>query len=129
MKALLTPTFLLLLTSASFAQTVVGTDTISSKAVTPWMASSGVYAGSYHFGFSECESNVELKVKNGVVTATKEYTDMSGEGKNFKMHNVTKKFTHVRIVGNKFYSDQATGEFVVAKDGKNKAHGLKVYKS
>jgi hypothetical protein len=78
---------------------------------------------SKSFGFSECESSFDLSIKAGTVTASKEYTDMSDAA---KMHNVKKRFTHVRIAGSRFFSDQANGEFVYFTEGKKKYRGLKI---
>ena len=127
MKALLLPLFLLLSTACFGQKTYLGIDPVPALRVAPWVAKSpAAYVGSYHFGFSECESTLVLRVNHGGVTATKQYTDVSNAA---KIHEVAQKFTHVRLVGNKFYSDQATGEFVTVKDGSTPVPGLKIYKS
>ena len=109
-------------TTAS-AQAVVGIEALSAKEIKPWLvASPNAYAGAYHFGFSECESVFDLHISKGVATATKASTDM------VKMRQVTKVFTHVRIVGNKFYSDQVNGEFVTFAEVEGSTRGLKIYK-
>ena len=122
--------FLLLSTSVLFgwatasAQAVVGIEMLSAKEIKPWVAASpSAYAGSYHFGFSECESVFDLHISKGVDNAAKTYTPNMSD-----MRLVTKKFTHVRIIGNKSYSDQATGEFVIFAEIEGGTHGLKIYK-
>ena len=124
MKALLPLIFLLLTSLVLSAQTVVGIEPISSKEVRPWIVKvPSAYSGTYHFGFSECESTFELQIKKGAISASKTYTQIPS------MRLVTKKFSNVRIIGNKFYSDQGNGEFVVGDLDESSGHGLKIYKS
>lgn len=123
MKTLWLLACLLTALSAS-AQTVIGVEPIASKMVKPWQVKSfNSYSGAYHFGFSECEAVFNLKIKNGVATASKTYFDMPA------MRQIVKKFSRVRIVSNKFYSDQANGEFVSGEFGDGSTHGLKIYNS
>ena len=123
MKLLLLPALLLFGWMTASAQVVVGIEALSAREIKPWLAASlSAYAGSYHFGVSECESTFEVRISKGVATATKTFTDM------VKMRLSTKAFTHVRIVGNKFYSDQANGEFVTFAEVEGSTHGLKIYK-
>ncbi len=105
------------------AQAVIGTELLAAEEIKPWIAASAnAYVGSYHFGLSECESIVTISIRNGVTTATRQYTDIK------EMHLVTKLLTHVRIAGNKFYSDQMSGEFVLFTEVEGRTRGLRVAK-
>ena len=121
MKTLLLFAVVLLGCKAAAAQVVVGIEPLAANEIRSWVATlASDYAGSYHFGFSECESTFNLHTSKGIATATKQSTDMA------TMRQITKVFTHVRIAGNKFYSDQANGEFVTFAVVEGSARGLKI---
>lgn len=99
---------------------------ISRKSLTPLNVQSiADYAGLYKFGFSEDESELMIIVSDSIVVAQVSfYTWDEPTG---KFNDTFRTFTGVRIVGNKFFSDQTNGEFVIYKDGSGTCAGLLVY--
>ena len=99
---------------------------VGKQSIQPWQAKApDAYSGTYHFGFSEGESLFTLKVGNGAATASRQYTEFD---KNGQTHEITRLFTHVRIVSNDFFSDQTNGRFVAVGTGRNRTYGLLVFK-
>ncbi|NLR95131.1 YARHG domain-containing protein [Flammeovirga sp. SR4] len=107
---------------------VIGFEQIENSKVTPWNPKLIIeYQYVYHFGESEAES--DLIITFGL---DKEYAQIksgkwSENGQRWISHY--ENLTNVRINGNKFYSDQTNGQFVIYNNGQEKIKGLKVYKS
>ncbi|WP_460503108.1 hypothetical protein [Hymenobacter agri] len=114
----------LLAAAPCFAQSVIGLETVPEKQIRKWLvASPRAYAGSYHFGFSENESSLTIQVNDGKVSAVLEryFFDSNGQAR-----QTAKAFTHIRIIGNSFLSDQAKGDFVAVGNGRNTSLGLRI---
>ncbi len=118
---------LLLFVSVSYGQTMLGMEAMPASAFTKWIASTPkAYEGVYHFGESEAESDFVLVVSGGIVTAQ----IRSGEWatKPERWRKVYQTLTNVRIVGNKFYSKETEGDFVLFTSDGKKTYGLRIGK-
>lgn len=112
---------------ASYGQTTFGMETIPASAFTRWVATTPkAYEGVYHFGESEAESDFALVVSGGIVTAQ----IRSGEWKTKpeRWRKAYQTLTNVRIVGNKFYSKETEGDFVIFISEGKKTYGLRIGK-
>lgn len=110
------------------AQTVMeGTEAIDAKSVRSWAVKDAAdYAGVYHFGVSEVESDFVLCVEpGGLLTAQITSSEWSEAAKQFIVH--FENLRNVRLVGNKFYADKLRGDFIryTNTDGQP-ARGLRV---
>jgi len=106
----------------------IGFQEIDDKKVSPWIAKSMLeYQQVYHFGESEMESDLIILVEKDRYVVQLKYGSWSLDGKSWVWQY--ENLTHVRIEGNKFYSDKTNGEFVFYHNGKEKIKGLKVYNS
>lgn len=116
----------LLLPGFCRAQTTIeSTEPIDAKLVRSWVVKDAAdYAGVYHFGVSEVESDFVLCVQpGGLLTAQVQSAHWSG--KRFLPDYTTLR--NVRIVGNTFYADHLSGDFIRYTDTDGKpAVGLRV---
>lgn len=118
---------LYLFTIASYGQTVLGMEAIPASAFTKWVAATPrAYEGVYHFGESEAESDFALVVSEGIVTA--QIRSGEWETKPERWRKVYQTLTNARIVGNKFYSKETEGEFVIFISEGKKTYRLRVGK-
>jgi hypothetical protein len=78
-----------------------------------------VYKGVYHFGESEAESDFVLVVSEESVSA--QIRSGEWQTKPERWRKVFQTLTNVRIVGNKFYSEETEGDFVtfISEGNKN----------
>lgn len=85
-----------------------------------------VHEGVYHFGESEAESDFVLVMSEGTVSAQ----ICSGEWqiKPERWRNVFQTLTAIRIVGNKFYSEETEDDFVTFISEGKKNYELRVGK-
>ena len=99
---------------------------IPTSAMTAWtVETTKSYAGTYKFGFSEGECELRLIIWDTIVIAqTSCYVADTTTG-GFK--DTFSNFTNVRIKGNKFFSDQTNGEFVIYQNEHGTVAGLFVY--
>lgn len=100
---------------------------MSAFAFTKWItATPKDYEGVYHFGESEAESDFALVISKGIVTAQ----IRSGEwvAKPERWRKIYRTLTNVRIIGNKFYSKETEGEFILFTSDEEKTYGLRVGK-
>jgi hypothetical protein len=107
---------------------MIGMEAMQASAFTKWIASTPkAYEGVYQFGESEAESNFALVVSGGIVTAQ----IRSGEWatKPERWQKVYQTLTSVRIVGNKFYSKEIEGDFILFTSDGKKTYGLRIGKS
>jgi hypothetical protein len=117
----------ILLPKVNSAQ-IMGFESIDTSKVSSWNVNTvDEYQSVYHFGDSELESDFLLihgniqwdgQIRSGI---------WADDGKSRK--SVYKNLTNIRIKGNKFYSNETNGEFVIYTDGQNDIKGLKVYTS
>lgn len=126
MKVLLSLLLAGLLPGFCHAQTTIeSTEPIDAKLVRSWVVQDAAeYTGVYHFGVSEVESDFVLCVQpGGLVTAQVQSAHWAG--KRFLPDYTTLR--NVRIVGNKFYADNLSGDFIRYTDTDGKpAVGLRV---
>lgn len=112
---------------ASYSQAVFGTEIIPTSALSKWTVDTPKsYAGIYHFGDSESESDFALIVNEGIVTAQICSGEWTKNPERWK--KVYQTLTKVRIVGTKFYSEETEGEFVTFLAEGKKVYGLKIKK-
>jgi hypothetical protein len=112
MKYLLALLLLILPFGRSQAQaTMVGMEAIDSQTIRSWVVKdSRAYAGVYHFGESEGESDFILCVEPGLITAQLVSGQWSKDGKQWLRHY--DNLQNVRLVGNKLTADQFSGDFI-----------------
>jgi hypothetical protein len=126
MRILLLCSSLSLSTLAAYGQTVFSMETVSVSAstITKWAAAMPkVYEGVYHFGESEAELDFVLVVSGGIVAA--QIRSGEWQKKPERWHEVFQTLTNVRIVGNKFYSEETEGDFVTFISEGKKNYGLR----
>ncbi|MDR1761785.1 MAG: YARHG domain-containing protein [Bacteroidales bacterium] len=99
---------------------------ISKNDLTAWNVDSiKEYEATYFFGISEGECDLRVIISDGIIVAqTSCYTPDSTTG---GLKDTFNTFTNVRIEGNKFYSDQTNGEFMIKKNQYGTVAGLFVY--
>lgn len=102
---------------------------IDSTKLTEWKVENiNEYEGVYFFGISEGESQFNLAIEKDTICAQIEYFEwvekIDGKGGPEPRFEL---FKNVRIVGNKFFSNIANGEFVIYNDGNEKIKGIKIY--
>ena len=88
----------------------------------PWIVDKlSEYEGCYRFGTDEKESAFYIIVTDSLIVAQNRYY-------NGNSLDSFKTFTNVKIVGDKFYSDQTNGEFVWYSESSGICAGLLIYK-
>ncbi len=99
---------------------------ISKNELTAWNVDSiKEYEATYFFGISEGECDLRVIISDGIIVAqTSCYTPDSTTG---GLKDTFNTFTNVRIERNKFYSDQANGEFVIRTHEHGTSAGLFIY--
>lgn len=113
--------------STSYGQTMLGMEAMPALAFTKWTASTPkAYEGVYHFGESEAESDFALVISGGIVTA--QIRSGEWENKPERWRKVYQTLTNVRITGNKFYSKETAGDFVLFDSDGKKTFGLRIGK-
>jgi hypothetical protein len=94
--------------------------------LTPWEVKSvQEYCGTYKFGISEGECELRLFVNDLVVIAQTSCFAIDPKSTGFR--DTFKTFSNASIKGNKFFSDQTNGEFVIYKNKNGTNAGLYVY--
>ncbi|MGI4874757.1 MAG: YARHG domain-containing protein [Janthinobacterium lividum] len=118
---------LLFMCFQGWSQTLVGVEPIADKDLRAWHEPSVAgYAGAYHFGMSEAESELVLVVSGGVMTAQIRSGGWAQHPERWQWHYQT--LTNVRVVGNLFYSTETTGRFVSFAGDSVTEYGLLVNK-
>ncbi|SNT40320.1 YARHG domain-containing protein [Ekhidna lutea] len=86
------------------------------------------YEGVYRFGWSEWESEFYLAIDGDLICAqVKDHEWINSDNEELRGWQSRYKNLHnVRIVGNKFYSDETNGEFVTYELKGEKINGLKL---
>jgi hypothetical protein len=102
-----------------------GDEVISKKSFSPWNADSPKdYSNLYHFGFSEGEGSLRIIVFDTTYVAQVTYYEWIED------HGFINKYRNlkdVRIQGNKFYSRETDGEFIIYEDENRTIKGLLIY--
>ncbi len=116
----------LLFSATALQGQMMGFDEIDDSKVSPWIPKFTIeYGGVYHFGDSELESNFILILGLADCYAQIESSNWSEDGRAWIQ--TYKNLTNVRIEGNKFYSDETDGEFVIYEGDQGRLKGLKVF--
>jgi hypothetical protein len=102
----------------------IGWDEIDESKLKPWTDHHSTYEYVYHFGFSEGESDLLILSQNNKLYAQIKEGSFSDDGMSFISNY--RNLTNVRVDGNKFLSDQYTGEFVFYNDGERDVPALKI---
>lgn len=100
---------------------IMSDEQIDESNIIAWTEDSKeAYEGAYFFGFSEVESQFTLSVDEDVVCAqVRSYEWVESEDDNIiGWKPVYENYTNVSIEGNKFFSDQSNGEFVLYNNQK-----------
>lgn len=118
----------LIVSQLSILGQIIGFEKIYDSKVTPWIPKLAIeYQNVYHFGDSEMESDFLLIIGPDSYYGQIKSGSFSEDGKVWIW--AYKNLTNIRIDGNKFYSDQTNGEFVIYDNGKEKIKGFKIYDS
>lgn len=138
MKTLLLLTSILFISfDCCFGQNI-GASEIKEGSITPWKSNElSSYQGIYHFGEGD-GSNLILLINDSTITVqirnTQYWVDggYAVEGGLATIDELDTKWefknlSNVSIQGNKFFSDQYQGEFVIYTDSTSKYFGLKIY--
>jgi hypothetical protein len=111
----------------SFAQ-ILGGGEIDIANLTAWETSKlSDYEGIYSFGFSEAESEINISIDGNLVCVQLEAGDWileDGEAVGWRVDYIN--YTNVRIEGNKFFSSETNGEFIIYKKGNRNIKCLKI---
>lgn len=102
---------LLTLPYIAISQTIVDYP-VNESLVGPWKATSTEeYEGVYRFGMSEWESEFYLAIDGDVISAqVKDHEWIESDNENLKgWQSRYRNYHNVKIVGNKFYSDESEG--------------------
>ena len=107
---------LIVLPIASFSQYYQDHKIEDTTLISPWIvANITEYEGVYFYGISEYETTSFLAIQDELIdfqisNAGKEINNTNGDFEGWESN--TENYTNVKIIGNKFYSDQTNGEFV-----------------
>ncbi len=98
----------------SFGQILSG-EPINVNSINPWLAAgSSEYEGLYSFGFSEAESELRIAVAGDLICVQLQYGQWKQESADdIRWQMNYKNYHNVRIEGNKFFSKESNGEFVL----------------
>ena len=100
---------------------------IPKTSLTTWQVKSiSEYQGTFKFGISEGECELRIIICDTITIAQTSYYDVDSTTGGFKA--AFENFTNVRIKGDKFFSDQRNGEFVIYKNEYGTVTGLFIYK-
>jgi hypothetical protein len=103
----------------------IASEEIDKTKVQKWIPTSTIeYQGVYRFGDSESESDLLLIFSAGKVIGQIKSGSWSADGKAWILNYENLK--DVKIDGNKFTSDKASGEFVIYNNGDENLKGLKI---
>jgi len=103
-----------------------GKEIIDTTKIEKWLATSkSEYMAQYHFGFSDDESTFNVIAAGDSCYAQLEYGEFISSTEYAWYYFPFKK---VRIEGNKFFSDETNGEFVIYDWDNNKIKGLIIHK-
>lgn len=95
---------------------------ISTTNLTPWIVDKvSNYEGCYRFGTDKKESELFIIITDSLIIAQNRFY-------NGNSIDSFKTFDNVKIVGNKFFSDQSNGEFVWYSETSGVCAGLLIYK-
>ena len=102
---------------------------VNEQLVEPWTTEElENYEGVYRFGWSEWESEFYLAIDDNVICVqVKDHEWINSDNEDLRgWQSRYKNYHNVRIVGNKFYSDETDGEFVTYQYEGKQINGLKL---
>lgn len=99
---------------------------IEAKNINEWEADLTSYMGRYHYGYSDSGFYVVLELKDGLITGKIETGTFNEENKWIENNFI---LSDVKIIDNKFYSNEFRGEFVVFLYDKKEYKGLMLLKN
>lgn len=102
---------------------------IDESKVSPWILKKITdYEGIYFFGISEGESQYTIAISGDIVCVQiSDYEWVKLDNGHSDWRPRYRNLTNCRIEGNKFYSDEENGEFVLYTDNGKITKGLKIY--
>ena len=102
---------------------------IDSSNIKPWTTKQiSDYQGSYHFSNSDLESTMILKIDHNSCKAQIQSGKWVRDNGTAHWVSINEYVKKVKIIGNKFYSDKTSGEFIYFFYNGKKLNGLMVYK-
>ena len=109
------PIIILLATSNLFGQIWTSEENVDKNNLSPWVVDkTDEYEGAYFYGESEAESVFTIAIAGNLITAQLENGDWNIENdKVIGWNSNYTNYTNVKIEGNKFYSDETNGEFLI----------------
>lgn len=125
--------FLILYTNLSYSQDIIySADGENEHNISNFridlQESLSSYVGNYHFGFSENESDLEIKISGKRISAEFSYQDYDEKTNNWIYKYI--KLKNVKIIGNMLLADNWYGIFVTEVSDENKTYkGMIIYKS
>lgn len=111
----LTYLLFILISNLSFGQ-IISDRPVDVSKISEWNSSSlNEYEELYFFGFSEAETQLTIAIHDTIICVQlKSYDWVDDEnGDATGWHARYENYTNVKIIGNKFYSDQSSGEFLL----------------
>jgi hypothetical protein len=112
----------------AFSQTIVDSP-VDESLIGIWVSEEVTeYEGVYRFGMSEWESELYLAIDGNIISAqVKDHEWIKSEDENLRgWQSRYRNYHNVRIIGNKFYSDETEGEFITYEFEGKKINGLKM---
>jgi hypothetical protein len=119
--------FILLMTfiSTQVSGQWIASEEIDKTKVHKWSPKLTIeYQGVYHFGDSESESDLVLIFYQDKIIGQIKSGSWSADGKSWIWSY--ENLQNIKIEGNKFTSDKASGEFVIYNNGDENLKGLKI---
>ena len=103
----------------------IASEEIDKTKVQKWLPKLTIeYQGVYRFGDSESESDLVLIFSQDKVIGQIKSGSWSADGKSWILNY--ENLQNIKIEGNKFTSDKASGEFVIYNNGDENLKGLKI---
>lgn len=112
---------------SSFAQIWAGQE-IDINSLNTWNTNKlSDYEGVYSFGFSESESEMTIAIdQNQICVQLKSGDWVSENGKIIGWRSEYINYTDVKIEGDKFFSNETNGEFIIYRKGNRSIKCLKI---
>ncbi|WP_299384983.1 YARHG domain-containing protein [uncultured Lacinutrix sp.] len=120
--------FLLLLVSLNAFSQILAGEEINENNLSSWHVNNiDEYEGIYAIGFSEAEAELTVAIHNNLICVQLKSGDWLTENEQTVGWRTSYlNYTNIKIDGNKFYSDETNGEFVIYKIGNKMIKCLKL---
>jgi hypothetical protein len=101
---------------------------LDEKAISNWIVhNKNAYEGLYFFGISEAESQVFVAIEDSIICVqVLNYTWTAIDNERSDWRPQYTNYHNVKITGNKFFSTETNGEFVIYSKANEKIYGLKL---